>query len=383
MKKIAIITLTGYFNYGNRLQNYALQEILQSYGFTVDTIKVGRRVYQPKKKNKNILNKIKRVKNKSLTDLFNLMLLKTWGKYKKNRFNKFEMMRTKSFKEFTQKYINETDYFISEENIPKNLVEEYDFFIVGSDQVWNPHFNLEKSIYFLNFVPKQKRLTYAPSFGVTELPEEYVDEYKKGLSGFNKLTIRERSGVVLIEKLTRKEVDILIDPTMLLDKEEWLKIAKEPKFKPSGRYILNYFLGKVKKEDNEIIKKISKVYKLKIIDMASMNDLQNHIIGPSEFISYINSAKIIFTDSFHGVIFSILFRKPFVVFDRNTESGYSMGTRFNTLLSIFDLENRRKENIKSIKEIMGIDYTNIPIILERERQKSYQYIKNSLKIKNY
>ena len=110
--------------------------------------------------------------------------------------------------------------------MPDDLSDQYDYFITGSDQVWNPNYLYGSSIYFLAFAPKHKRIAFAPSFGVSEIKPEYVERYKEWLSGMHRLSVREDDGAKIIKRINRKRRPVLVDPTMLLTKEKWLSIAK-------------------------------------------------------------------------------------------------------------------------------------------------------------
>jgi len=384
MKKIAIVTLNGYFNYGNRLQNYALQEVLKSYGFYVETLVVNDVINSTQEKNNiTFIYRIENLKKKSIKDILQKLKIKLWNTLHKHEIDKLKLIRTKVFKKFTEDYINEAEFCISDSNIPKDLADQYDFFVVGSDQVWNPNYISGSSIYFLTFARRHQRIAYAPSFGISELPEKYIDDFRKWLSEMGNLSVRETVGAKIIYELTGRKAKVLIDPTLMLSKERWLSIAKEAANKSKKRDILlTYFLGGISEDNKKIIKRIAKEKNYQIINLASIYDSQNYIVDPDEFIDYINSSSIIFTDSLHGTIFSILFEKPFVVFDRKSALHHSMKSRFETLLSTFRLEARKWENIKNVKNILNIDYSHIPSILEVERNRALDYLKDALDIKD-
>lgn len=364
MKKAAIITLNGYFNYGNRLQNYALQEILRSLGLSVETIIVDRN-----KKN-NYVNKkitISRVLNKARYIVHN------------KKYRKYELKRVEKFKCFTDDYITETNFSISDTDIPDDLSSRYDYFVIGSDQVWNPYLINGSSIFFATFSPKEKRVAYAPSFGISSIPDEFKENYKNWLFDMKSLSVREEAGAKIVKNLTGRDADVLIDPTLMLSKEQWVSIAKPDSNKIQQEYLLTYFLGKVSNENYKKIKKIAFEHNLKIINLASLKDKNSYVVDPSEFIDYINSASVFFTDSFHGCVFSILLEKPFVVFER-IGKGPSMNSRINTLLSKFNMKSRHWNDIKENADMFNVDYSHIPDILESERHKAFKYLKNALNI---
>jgi len=374
MGKIGIITLNGYFNYGNRLQNYALEQVLRSIGFKVETIIVDNKNLDVPINRKKFLDKIKGKKGKDLI-FFSKNKIKKYL-YNQNHLN---LQREEIFKEFSLKYLSETDFTISEKNIPQDLLNRYDYFITGSDQVWNPNYTSGSSIYFLTFAPKNKRISYAASFGVSEIPEEYIDNYKKWLSEMPHLSVREEAGAKIVKDLTGREATVSLDPTMLLTKEQWLSISQVPSHKLIKGYLLTYFLGNIPKERENLLKDIAKRNDLEIVNLARVKEKIPYLTGPSEFIDYIDSASVFCTDSFHGAAFSILLETPFIVFER-IDNSPSMNSRIETLLTKFKLESRLVQNIKSNEQIFEIDYSHVPSILQKERDSSINYLKNALNI---
>lgn len=363
MKKIGVVTLNGYFNYGNRLQNYALQETLKQLEFKVETIWIGKSDKQGN--DKSIFAKI-------LKDP-KILLRKAYKELYLNPLNKKRQMR---FKEFSRKYINETNYKISDDYLPKQLCD-FDFFVTGSDQVWNPYFTNSSSLYFLTFVPNYKRIAYAPSFGVSELPEFCKDDFSKWLSEMGSLSVREDAGARIIKKLTDRDAEVVADPTLLLTKTEWLSVAKPASNKPKEEYLLTYFLGAIPREIKQNINNYAKKYKLKIIDLAQPKVKKFYLTDPAEFLDFINSATLFFTDSFHGTVFSILFETPFVITDRKS-SIPSMNSRIQTLLSTYKFENRHISRINE-NELFDMDFTQVETILTGQRKKAISYLEGSLK----
>lgn len=379
MKTIAILTLNGYFNYGNRLQNYALQETLKEFGFDVETVINGNK---PKNNSDNSFEKkIRNLKNKSPKEIYQRLIYKLWTEINKREIKQSKEIRTNIFKKFTLDYINETDYIITDDNIPDCISNKYDYFITGSDQVWNPSYIYSSPIYFLNFAEKFKRIAYAPSFGVSEITSEHKNKYKELISGIHKLSVREDDGAKIIKDLIGKDVPVLVDPTFLLTKEQWLTISKEASNKPKGKYLLTYFLGGVPENYKEQIKNITKVNNLNVIKLGYIKEKETYRTGPSEFIDYINSCSIFCTDSFHGVVFSILMEKPFIVYER-MDTILSMFSRIDTLLNKFNLNSRKADNIKTNEEAFNIDYSHILPILEAERKKAFDYLKEALNVKD-
>jgi len=206
MKKVGVITLNGYFNYGNRLQNYALQEVLKSLGFQVETILVDTTSHSentssiPMRKGRFFKNRKK--KDMALSEVLYKIITILWNQIHKKEIVKSRMQRIKRLKAFSNKYIRETKFSISSQNIPEDLASRYDYFVTGSDQVWNPDYIRNSSIYFLTFAPGKKRIAYSPSFGISHIPPEYLEDYKLWLSEMASLSVREEAGADIIRNLT-------------------------------------------------------------------------------------------------------------------------------------------------------------------------------------
>ncbi|MGI6382041.1 MAG: polysaccharide pyruvyl transferase family protein [Tissierellaceae bacterium] len=374
MKKIGLVTIVDYKNYGNRLQNYATQQVLSSMGCSVTTI-----LNKPIKKAEENVKKnfVERVKGKKIIDLFKLVITYKKRKQQQEAFNK----KVVAFKRFSNKYINESNFIITVDMIPENLGERFDYFVVGSDQVWNPIFRKGSGIDFLEFAPQHKRISYAPSFGIAEIPNEYVAKYKNWLSEFNYLSVREDAGAKIIKILTDREAIVLVDPTVMLTKDEWIRIAKPHKMKPSNQFLLTYFLGEITKEVEDLIHKLSRKFNLEVVKLGSYEQIERYDADPSEFIDYINSSNIFLTDSFHGAVFSIILEKQFIVFNRVSKVP-SMSSRIDTLLNKFKLIDRKWDYVKESKDYLGVDFSHTGPIFEYERTKAYKYLRNALDIED-
>lgn len=392
MKKVGIITIVDYDNYGNRLQNYAVQEVLKSLGWESETI-----VNKPFNMN-NIPLRISRFLKKSKKELIASLMIKLHiaikklrqgilkTKYEKKqlennqRIEKLKKDREARFKEFTKENIKETPYTVTPDSIPNDLYKNYNYFIVGSDQVWNPHYRMGSSIDFLTFAKPEQRIAFSASFGVSNIPHQYTNNYRKWLSEMQCISVREETGAEIVKNLTGKNVDVLVDPTLLLNKEQWLSIAKSSKYKPNKRYILTYFLGELSQKTIKTIDYISKQHNLEIVNLANAEDEKKFLSDPAEFLDYINSAEIFLTDSFHGAVFSIIFEKPFIVYERISKID-SMNSRISTLLKKFNLEDRYCENISINSDIFNVNFFHVPQIMEEERKKAFNYLDKALKEK--
>lgn len=361
MKKIGLITLFGKgqrTNYGNLLQNYAVQEVLRNIGYSVETIKETSAYL----KSENKLSFKIKVKG-FIRDILNI------------RYKNLQTERVIAFSNFEKQFISKSKFLVNKKNVPSNLCDSYDYFITGSDQVWNPYYNYRSPVYFLSFCKRNKRISFSPSFGISDLPSNIKNQYIKYLNGFEYISVREESGAQIVKELTGRKVSVLIDPTLMLSKEEWNNISNKPKVIPQKEYVLVYFLGKIDYEVRLYLSNLSEQYNLEIINIFDMKQKNFYISSPSEFIWLLDHSKLVFTDSFHGSVFSIIYKKPFIVFDR--KSNLNMNSRIETLLSKFNLLSRKSSKI-DINQVLEINYSESYSILENERNKVYDFLKDSL-----
>ena len=357
--KSAIITMYDKTNLGNRLQNYAVYHLLGEYGEV-----------------KNIIRRYgcEEIKHR------NPLLLKTYHKVKdiakyflKHDSYKIYNPRNKNFLSFN-KFISNGETLDMNTNY-KELDKKYDYFIAGSDQVWNPTFGGNGMyINMLSFTSPSKKIALSPSIGITSLTEEQRKEFKERLSDFKCLSCREEQGSQMIREITGRECTTLIDPTLMLSSEEWDKVSKKPVFhNENDKYILLYFLGEMTKEYKDIINNISIRYNLKVIDIYDKNS-KYYTCGPSEFIYMIKHCSIMLTDSFHGSVFSYIYNKPFRIFKR-IDSIQSMNSRLENLINVLHLSNDIYINMDTFDIEHVLDDPNYDkTILESEQKKFKDYL---------
>ena len=371
MKRVAILTLTDNNNYGNRLQNYALQEAVKSLGFEAESI-INTSI---DKKNRNIWYFIKLISIKKVFRKIQEVIRKKII-YKQSKYKSLNKVRKENFFNFN-KYIKNSLFVIENDTDFKKLENEYNYFIIGSDQIWNPYALSVKEINLGLFFPKHKNISYAASFGVNSIPENLKQVYKKGIENIEHISVREEQGAKIIKEITDKTAEVVVDPTILIDVDKWRKLQVVPK-NVGKKYLLTYFLGKISKEKQKILNQVAEENDLTIINLGKIKEKDSYIAGPSEFLYYIDNAEAFFTDSFHGVVFSILFKTPFYVFERDG-SGKSMNSRLETLLFKFQLEDR-KITKKKISKDYKCNYDGCDEVLEQEKQKGIKFLKTALKI---
>ena len=361
--RIAQITLDVYDNYGNMLQKYALHKILKRLSDFTEVLWL---------KDSNFFHDIgawmsHHPKRSSYGDI----------NYQRSYF--YEAVKTFKFKEFENRYIR------TRFDIPyiEDIADEYDFFVVGSDQVWNPHFAFgEFPGMFLELIPRAKKISYAASIAITTIPPQYIEPLRRGISGFNNISVREESSIKLIKELTGQDALHVVDPTMLLTPEEWLEIAQKPSWfneKYERGYILTYYFL-----DNRpaVIKNIAQALNLPIINLFDLDNYWHYVTSPEEFVWLFANATLIFTHSFHGTIFSILFKRPFMEIEIPGQT--NIQTRIPSLLKMFRLENRipNSEKTYTIDSILNIDYSTRDKILQIERNKAFKFLLDALNLNN-
>ncbi len=347
MKKIAILTLYGYFNYGNKYQNYAVTQIVKKYGYTPETI-----VVYPDCK-QSVRHALLCLKSLS-------------GNTDARRYLKIYR--------FSKKNIPVRIIIKKDMQIPHTVANQYDYFIAGSDQVWNPSIRpKERQNFFLSFANKEQRICISPSFGVNKIDEEFREIYIQGLNGFNNLCSRESTGVEIIKSLTGKDAELLIDPTLALTKEDWKKVFTEAP-KQKSDYLVLAALSELSDDKREYVNSLSQKYNLKIVDIFDKNEAY----GPDEVLSLISNAKLVFTDSFHFTAFSVNFNVPFIVLRREDHViNSAMFIRMTSLLEMFGLEGRLFENVAEGKELT-CDFSYANQVLEQQRIKFFNYLDRSL-----
>ena len=357
MKKIAIVTMNHGYNYGNKLQNYAMEHIYREYGLDVTTIAFEPTgCIKPKSGSSNsisskILKKIRR---------------KFYFSREKKRLERFKIFN-KNYLHLTEKVYNNTNY----NTIPE---DEYDFFSVGSDQVWNSYFWDFSKIYLLDFVKdNEKKIAYAASFGMDSIKEEYKEDFRKNLSEFKSILLREEKGQKIIKELINKDVPVVLDPTLLLERNEWHKFGKKPENLKDGKYIFTYFLGEMTKERKKKIRKFAKRRNAKII---ALNDITKkyYCCNPNEMVYLIENAEAILTDSFHACVLSIIFNKDFYIFERISK-GRNMNSRIETLLKMLQINKKTDDDLELDR---NYNYKKINMLLDEKKKRCMEYIEKSL-----
>ena len=304
MKKVAILTWLNNENYGSILQAYALQQFIRKQGYIVEDID-----YDASNKVK-IINWIS---NRNSPSLFLDKIKKKTCKWFSKQKIDFSLKQYK-FKEFKENNIITTKKYKSPNELSE-ITKKYDIYVCGSDQIWSP--KLMNPVFYFSFLDKDEyKISYATSLGVSYINERKKEKIRTLLKSFNFISVREEKGKELLKDLTEKNISVQLDPTFLLDKNEWEELLNSQSNYNSnnGKYIFLYLLSPNKKYI-EKVKKIAKKENLKVkivlTDIGPFNTgfYELSDIGPLEWLDLIKKAKFVFTDSFHGCIFSLIFNK--------------------------------------------------------------------------
>lgn len=371
-KKIGIITYHASHNCGSMMQSYALQTILNKLGYEneiIDFQNAGQKdMYAVVHKRKGIKSFIK-----------NFILFPHRKEIKKQWIN-YENFKNKTFNLSKDKYHTSEDL--------KKTNDLYDTFISGADQIWNITIKDSDDSYFLNFAEDNKnKIAYAPSFGAKNILEnsDNPDKYANYLKSYNHLSIRENNGKKWIKDLIGKDVEVVLDPTLLLPKEDYDKILEPANI--NFKYIF-YYAPVYKKHIDKFVKKLSKKYKLPVIVWNSREyymkaEYLNKFIkadkqSPAVYLDLIKNAELVITTSFHGTIFSTMYGKKF--WTMKNGNMYNTDDRVITLMEQLGLTDRLIEpNFAEEKDYFSeVDYTTYKNNLEKLQEKSINYLKESI-----
>lgn len=364
--KIGIVTFHRAHNYGAMLQAYALCNILNQ-DYNAELIDYY---------NKHIYSNYNIIRPFSKNPIITFKNFKDDLKYKKVKEQRWD-----SFESFLNKKCNLSKRFNSINSLKKEKLN-YDIMITGSDQVWNPNIVGELSdIYTLNFGNKNiKRVSYAASVGNRKYICERKNEYIKKLDLIDELSVREDDAKKELEQILNKDVNVVLDPTLLLTKEEWdTQLLDQNKI--DDKYILAYMV-KYDKKIIDIVNKLSEKTGLKVVHFDIKNPGYNNVLascynlGPLEFINYIKNAQFVVTTSFHATVFSLIYEKEFLIVPHSIT-----GSRVNDLLKKIGILDRSISSVKDFERISfekRINYNNVNKILENERFKSITWLKKAI-----
>lgn len=375
MKRIALMTWYDNENYGTALQSFALQTVISQ--FAICEI-IPYKSPHPGYGMKDILNPV--LRKNFLWKLYERIILAHFSK----QYLLLQEERRRRMTSFLSEYLRFAEYDSCYETL-ESLQNKYDIFICGSDQIWNPT-RLDKHFY-LDFVnPSNFKIAYAPSFGVSKISKKIINnDIKKLINQFDFLSVREHAGRTIIKQFSEKDVPVCLDPTLLMDSAFWKKLADKSQIKLPSDYVYCYLLGRNKKHLRKSQEAANKLHMKLLLQPNHLSDYTSEIelippSGPIDFLNSINQSRLVCTDSYHGVIFSIIFHKPFILYKRFASgAGSSQNSRIETLLQLFDLEERLDFDWENSREkMLEIPFEKYEAILKSEREKSIKYLKTAI-----
>ena len=372
--KVGIITIHGICNYGSILQAFALQEIIRTLGSDCKIINY-------KYPNDYHLNQMRLSKNVYAQQHINIgerIINKIFHYIEKD---KFRNIIDNKFAEFRNTYLNLTIPYKTFDSI--NNCKEFDIYISGSDQIWNPRYCFNDPHYFLSWINDKKKISYASSFGVQEITKNNLSIYNNYLHQYSSISVRELSGIKILDSLGLHNTKLVCDPTLLLKSDDWKKFINKPivKKKYILCYILSYtynpypyvdtFINYVERTSNR---------KIIFIDGKNINKLKPNRkvykdVGPIEFLNLVYYCDLMITTSFHGTAFAINFNKPvYSIIENNSND-----ERITSLLNKVNMNNRLiKIGDKFPEEKELFISQNTDIELQSFRFESLNFLKQAL-----
>lgn len=377
--KVGILTILNVNNYGAELQCCALYRKLQQLGYDAEVINYLFGIHP-----EHVFDGEKRTVPIPLKQLIKVKLLPVVQNMFCMFHQKNKRLRNKRFDEFHAKYNHLTSTVYPS---VKSLYEakfNYEVLCIGSDQVWNYMKGYSLEPFFACFDKNNtKKITYASSIGLSSLSVEAEQVFKKELANFAYISVREQQASEILEKLLNRKIDVVLDPTLILNKQEWIEVAKYDMC-PKEKYLLVYIVT-IKPCDYvlTLARHIAKRRNLKIVRICrdaypehSGSDVEEILTaGPSDFVGLFSKAEFVVTNSFHGTVFSINFSKPFYSV---IKSHHSTNSRLTSILKKLGLEDRIVPVGSQLPMISDIDFSDPSAKLEAERKLSIEYIKKAL-----
>lgn len=391
MKTVGIITVHHYGNYGSCLQAYASQRIFEKLGY--DTYIIDYRSpnayyatnrfmkYGDKddsfyrKLERRSVNPIKRIVENILSEpQIARFLYRRFGMRRGVRLYNFWMGNLR----MTRRYDSLKDLY---DDPP-----HFDIYVVGGDQLWNTYITYNNPAYFLTFADKNaKKISFSTSIGIPAIPDDALPAFRQGISNLSSVLLREEEGVEYLRSLGYK-ADRVLDPTLMLTKEEWITMQDRGFKLPYEKYILAYFLDPTD-WTAKLLETVHEQTELPVIFIgkerktaAEKNYCHVGNIEVSTFLTLFSHAEIVVTNSFHGMAFTIIFEKVLISTYRGEESEISMNSRQRNMVELFDLSSHMYEQAGFSPDKINykMDYDRIRSLLDGHRRQTLTLLKNAL-----
>lgn len=365
LRTVGIVTINDDTNYGNRLQNFALQEAVRSLGWEPETL-----TNRPPAWDRALL--APRIMHDIRHD-FSGFARRAGGRLQREtpQAPRYLEQRRSAIRAFAQTHIDSSPHRYAE--MPTTYWgDRYTSAIVGSDQVWNPTYRRAQGVDFLDFVGESHRIAYAASFGVQQVPGFLRSRYRAWLQGIPHLSVRESDGRRLVADLSGREARVVLDPTLLVHRTVWDRlIAAQPPI-VAAPYAVRFFLGRPTPAQDAWVTRHADEAGLEVVDLHALDQEKFADVGPAGFIAAIARAEIVYTDSFHAGIFALLNRRPVVLRTR-----FEQDSRWQELLSQNNLSTR-PTGVSGLQSITDPDWAAVETRREGLRAGSMDFLRQAL-----
>lgn len=380
MKNVAILTIfNNNNNYGGVLQAFALHKKVKELGYNADVL------YYVNGKNPVYPSAKEQLKQYGVKDILKKVTEKTQAKIFNGKVNNIFVNRAVLFDKFRKEYISTNGPF--DDNTLVKSQDKYFAYISGSDQIWNP--NAAREGFLLSMIDdNHKKIAYAASIGRSVLSPHESEVMIPLIKRYDSVSVRENTARKLLAQKGVENVKTVLDPTLILDKTEWQKLCRPVEKK--RKYVLCYFFSENRKYREEIDDYCKKnnldLYYIPYANQCYVHGdgkgkgIKQENVGPVEFLSLINNAEAVFTDSFHGTVFSIIFNKDFVVYERDKKSHTaSKNSRIYDLLKALNLDDRLY-SVEKLQQYVDrkIDYKTVEEKLQELRKGSIEFLEGAL-----
>ena len=354
---VGIVTLQGKFNYGNRLQNYAVDQIYRSIGYLPVSL-----IYDnPKILQKSVFR---------LTRLFD-------GGNRSSVESLISIERLEAFNRF-----NSHLKMANLVSLDSDTIDRYRYFSVGSDQIWRMgRTSLGDEWKFLQFASPEQRIALAPSFGTDgPLSKTQLKRLSRYLCGYSHLSVREESGARFIQEATGRSAEVICDPSLVLTASEWRSVS-DNRLTPNEEYVFAYLLGIESDEVRKTLDIASRHGELPVVTLSDRERDGELPAGPAEFISLVDNASWVVTDSFHGSVFASIFQKPLTIVHR--DGGYTMYANMFGRLETLSKKLGITHKVYGSPEFdssRSNDYRGVAEAIDCERMKFMRYLEACLDV---
>lgn len=368
--RVGIVTINDDANFGNRLQNYALQRALTSLGWRPETI----RNTPPAMSRRLLASRVWHAVRHDPAGFVarNVQLVGNRLRQSSPKVQpKYADRRTAAIARFAaQEIIHTEEEFWS--SGPERWEGRYDKVIVGSDQVWNHGFRNAHEIDFLTFAPPERRVAYAASFGVAEVPTFLQSRYRTRLNEIPHISVREHRGAEIVRSLTGREVPVVVDPTLLLDRDRWEALGELPEQLRGAPYAVRFFLGGDTREQEVLVRALAEERGARLIDLHDLEQEEFADLGPAGFVAAVGRAEFLATDSFHAGVFALIQHTPIVVRARHRTD--------SRLQSLFELHGitTRPASDSGLLTALDPDWQRADDRLAEEREASWSFLSGAL-----